>query len=1048
MRILENPYKKKNVFGYGIQILAMKGYEWFMQPENRETIKQEIKELAVQVEEGLTHKYYKKIADTRKVLMAENRDIASFFDNTYTLFFEDGYGYKRPPEIAMISPATYPEDYDFQESYMTVMIQEVEEDRYKVYMVVKEYDANGNLKHAIEIGEYDVNNKSLIYSRDFSPFIEDAFSLSTIKDPFSAYNTINDMNGGNYNFATEISPDDAYLHSIFEEKWVKQYGTKVIFYDAPYKGGNEIDKKNAFELRAPSAPSTPSATTAPPSTPSTTTSSASTPKPSQKKPSGAKGAKTFDTQAIIRLIKAASIHTAYLIKQGKSPNSMLNTLQNSIESMEYDNAAILKMAEEIEKASKEVGEDKLFEICITNISTAEVPNSTEIDIVHNKKIVEKHYVSGEFLVAAHVAYEGSKAFYYGIGTPKEVISRDIAEKIPAGYAILNFTVTEKGKCAVANTQQPETATAQSQTPTPTPPKKTKKTKKKKKAAVAPFSIEVEDPLEVERSYKLLPESIQNLSYREAQIAINGERLRALYEEMTQYYKFKEELDADIYASTILTKNGSILLKGVPATGKTTLITITTFLFMNPFKKESHIEFGNIVDAMQKTILGVATHNYDKKPAEVLYSTDINVIEKKFETVKQNPALTGGVKWDDNMLKLDKWTKYDIAPKPRAIISHPIKFHNEANRMKPDVQDAVLSLIEENRVEYMGHFLKSPKESMHFFDYNPHLEKQKPLDWAFLDRINVGIYLPIMDFEARYSIVSATTQKGQRVEERVLEDWSNGMFQPLTFTELVHIQKWIEKNIEITEEEYAMASAVQSFFELSLRQYRENYHRDLEKEWGIDKKKEPETYKAIELITRYLDLSKNAFGASAREGEPIDSLDTGNDNDWGYILHETIRPAGYRALRSLIKLYRAYKFHMRYIMRDEDWQGEPDSKKIYETMVNMLPYVIEHRVTVTGVSSKLYKYYLNYGDAIKYGLKPLFFDKYADDIIGDVNRFVEMQQEIQDGKYASIKDVEQAFRKRGNKVLEIGIYNNPLRAKIAEGLLIEFKEWERREELEE
>ena len=82
-------------------------------------------------------------------------------------------------------------------------------------------------------------------------------------------------------------------------------------------------------------------------------------------------------------------------------------------------------------------------------------------------------------------------------------------------------------------------------------------------------------------------------------------------------------------------------------------------------------------------IGVAKLDYDKRPDEVLYGLEI-------QSVEETSAITGATT-----------NTFVFEPEPKPIVTQPIKFFNEANRSQSGVEDAILGLIAERKVEYRG-----------------------------------------------------------------------------------------------------------------------------------------------------------------------------------------------------------------------------------------------------------------------------------------------------------------------------------------------------------
>jgi len=137
------------------------------------------------------------------------------------------------------------------------------------------------------------------------------------------------------------------------------------------------------------------------------------------------------------------------------------------------------------------------------------------------------------------------------------------------------------------------------------------------------------------------------------------------------------------------------------------------------------------------ILGVAKITPKKRPEEIFYYTRI---EKEIEDVDE----PGNIRTRE---------KFIMPPAARPIVPANVKFFNECNRARPEVQDELLGLLEEGEVEYKGESFYTNKPFIAFFDLNPHKEaKDVVLDWAFYDRLDLEITLPAMNFGSKLDIL--------------------------------------------------------------------------------------------------------------------------------------------------------------------------------------------------------------------------------------------------------------------------------------------------------
>lgn len=111
-------------------------------------------------------------------------------------------------------------------------------------------------------------------------------------------------------------------------------------------------------------------------------------------------------------------------------------------------------------------------------------------------------------------------------------------------------------------------------------------------------------------------------------------------------------------------------------------------------------------------IGIAKVDFEKRADEVLYGMEIR------ETQSFDPAKGANV------------NTFDFEPVPRPIVTQPVKFFNEANRSKPGMEDAILGLIAERKVEYRGKEFDSPN-FVAWMDTNPH---QKETIWHLLTEL--------------------------------------------------------------------------------------------------------------------------------------------------------------------------------------------------------------------------------------------------------------------------------------------------------------------------
>ena len=179
--------------------------------------------------------------------------------------------------------------------------------------------------------------------------------------------------------------------------------------------------------------------------------------------------------------------------------------------------------------------------------------------------------------------------------------------------------------------------------------------------------------------------------------------------------------------------------------------------------------------------GVAKIDYEKRADEVLYGIEIQ------QATKVDPARGSTV------------STYEFEPVPRPIVTQPIKFFNEANRSQAGVEDAVLGLIAERKVEYRGKTFNSPN-FVAWMDTNPH---QKGNDLAFIDRIDMELLFKTVSLGARYTQLSgrfAKKSEGQsglspqeQLVVKIIEGGDVG-FEAMRFNELEKVWNFVLKEV--------------------------------------------------------------------------------------------------------------------------------------------------------------------------------------------------------------------------------------------------------------
>ena len=187
----------------------------------------------------------------------------------------------------------------------------------------------------------------------------------------------------------------------------------------------------------------------------------------------------------------------------------------------------------------------------------------------------------------------------------------------------------------------------------------------------------------------------------------------------------------------------------------------------------------ILEEMLREI-GVAKIDYEKRADEVLYGIEIQ------QSTKQDKIRDALV------------STYEFEPVPRPIVTQPIKFFNEANRSQAGVEDAVLGLIAERKVEYRGKSFDSPN-FVAWMDTNPH---QKGNDLAFIDRIDMELLFKSISLGERYTQLSGRYGSGRGLspQEQIVAKLAQGGdigFSALRFGQLSTVWKFVQGKVGYT-----------------------------------------------------------------------------------------------------------------------------------------------------------------------------------------------------------------------------------------------------------
>jgi hypothetical protein len=119
------------------------------------------------------------------------------------------------------------------------------------------------------------------------------------------------------------------------------------------------------------------------------------------------------------------------------------------------------------------------------------------------------------------------------------------------------------------------------------------------------------------------------------------KLPKIYNVLGDHFQWNKDFDRDVFASIFLIPNSSLVLKGVPGTGKTQLIEMATLMFANDCEvpgldlrvfDEIGREAGSAMKhrrfltqwLLDRGVLGSVKHNADKQIQDVFFFTKINI----------------------------------------------------------------------------------------------------------------------------------------------------------------------------------------------------------------------------------------------------------------------------------------------------------------------------------------------------------------------------------------------------------------------------------------
>ena len=324
-------------------------------------------------------------------------------------------------------------------------------------------------------------------------------------------------------------------------------------------------------------------------------------------------------------------------------------------------------------------------------------------------------------------------------------------------------------------------------------------------------------------------------------------------------------------------------------------------------------------------IGIAKVDFEKRADEVLYGMEIR------ETQSFDPAKGANV------------NTFDFEPVPRPIVTQPVKFFNEANRSKAGMEDAILGLIAERKVEYRGKEFDSPN-FVAWMDTNPH---QKGNDLAFTDRIDMEILFKSVSMGGRYNIMS--NRAGRPVEQLIRNLTMTNALRPLRFWEIRDIWDMIEddstgismKQAGGSYDGYRDVAAISVLFSQAYRTRQDKLPVGATQQ-DYSWKKNPHESPLVDFSTTTNTTSAQGGGVSAAVLEVGTAAFAANQatvpatalrNQASEVQLPAIftRVLGFRFTNSIIKLAKSFAF-----LRGKSYVSRDD-------IVDAIPYTVAHRI---------------------------------------------------------------------------------------------------------
>ena len=436
---------------------------------------------------------------------------------------------------------------------------------------------------------------------------------------------------------------------------------------------------------------------------------------------------------------------------------------------------------------------------------------------------------------------------------------------------------------------------------------------------------------------------------------------------------------------------------------------------NPDKSAGGQNYSSISQEMIAEI-GIAKIDYEKRADEVLYGMEIR------ETASFDPSKGAQV------------STFDFEPTPRPIVTQPVKFFNEANRSKAGMEDAILGLIAEKKVEYRGREFQSPN-FVAWMDTNPH---QKGNDLAFTDRIDMELLFKSVSMGGRYNIMSGKGG-GVPVLELVKKMTKTNAVQPLRFADLRAMWDYIGDNqsgIQMVQpggayDGYRDVAAISVLFSQTYRVRNPSLPiGDASMSWINSPHESP----LVDFSTTTNTSSKAEGGTESpvlKAGTDAFARTSSSGTSWSTTEHDMQLPAvftrvlGFRFTNSLVKLARAFAF-----LRGKSYVSRKD-------IVDAVPYVCAHRI---GRSREGLQDTTGNTKGIEQGISAEFAYNNEQEFLREVlvNGYLLRDVDVGQSQGASLLEMLDSFYERCNNVLQSSTYSHNYETAILENLQTVFR----------